>query len=151
MNINNIGNLYTIAPGTSDSLIKPEKDLTFEESNEAVDQALDSAKETQTGIESTRDTLRQTVVGAVEVQQQQNNVNRYIEAATQEETGYSQSPVLFDATELARTLTINQIANSADNPVRDRIAEKSAQELQSKIEDIIDQRENPELAVNELV
>jgi len=132
MEIGSTGNLYTIAPGTANSPIRPEADLTFEESNNAVDNTLDTINDVQDTRQAVQDQARQTTVNLVEAQLQQNNIERYIEASTNEEVNESSLPSAGDVVKAQQT---NQLANS----LADATLENNQNSLQERIENIVGQ------------
>mgnify|MGYP000043441900 FL=1 len=112
MEIGGGGNLYTIAPGTPTSPIKPELELTPEESNELVDRTLDKVEEVQDAEQASQDLTRQTFVGLVEAQLQQNNIERFIEASTDQDIDNDS----VDAADLIDAKQLNETAANIQNP-----------------------------------
>lgn len=136
MEIGSAGNLYTVAPGTANSSIRPEADLSFEESNDAVDNTLSRVDDAQETQQAAQDLTRQTSASLVEAQLQQNNIERYIEASTDQEVNNNSLP---DANDVLQAQQTNQLASSlSDTPIREN--ETSLQDqLQERINNIVDE------------
>jgi len=146
------GNLFTIAPGTSTSPIRPELELTPEESNEVVDRTLDTIDEVQSSQQASQDITQQAFVGLVEAQLQQNNIERFIEASTDQEVDNSNLANVSDlaeAQQLNETVTSLQkapsapeseslLANNTDNSLVRLDQENQQEQLQERIENIVD-------------
>ena len=130
MEIGGGGNLYTIAPGTPSSPIKPELELTPEESNELVDQTLNRVDEAKEAEQASQDLTRQTFVGLVEAQLQQNNIERFIEASTDQDIDNESVGVseIVDARQLNETAT--NVENLAARPEQDRLETVNASPVQ---------------------
>jgi len=131
MEIGSVGNLYTLAPGTANSPIRPEAELSFEESNEAVDKTLDKVSDVQDSKQATQDLKRQTTVDLVEIQLQQNNIERYIEASTGEEVES------FNSVPSANELIRAQQTNSLSDIPLERDQNSPQDQLQERISNIV--------------
>ncbi|MFT6988934.1 MAG: hypothetical protein ACJASL_000900 [Paraglaciecola sp.] len=148
MEIGNVGNLYTIAPGTANSPIRPEADLSFEESNEAVDNTLNRVEGVQETQQASQDLSRQTAVSLVEAQLQQNNIERFIEASSDQEVDNNSLPGASDVLQAQQT---NQLANSLSDVPLGRDENNLQDQLQARINNIVDEGNQPQSQLDILV
>jgi len=145
MDIGSSGSLFTIAPGTANSPIRPEADLTFEESNNAVDTTLDTVNSVQVTQQASQDLTQQTAVNLVEAQLQQNNIERFIEASTNEEVNESALP---SASDVVNAQTANQVANSFTDSQLESDQNNLQSQLQERIEGIVGTDNNIESQID---
>ncbi|BFM14016.1 hypothetical protein R50073_01990 [Maricurvus nonylphenolicus] len=132
--INTSFNPFTAAPGTANSQIRPEADLSFEESNQRVDEALIRSEEAQQSRADTQTTQRTAAAQIVEQQQTRENAEQFIEQSSGADID-SASPNVEQAQDLAQSLRLNQAATAADNSNLDReaINERQREALQDRI------------------
>lgn len=132
--INTSFNPFVAAPGTPNSQIRPEADLSFEESNQQVDEAIIRREEAQQNRADTQTTQRTAAADIVEQQQTRQNVEQFIEQSSGAETD-SPSINVEQAQDLAQSLRLNQAATAADNSSLDReaINERQREALQDRI------------------
>lgn len=132
--INTSINPFTIAPGTAGSPIKPEGDLSFEESNQKVDEAILRREDVQQTQEDNQTTQRTNAAQLVEQQQTKQNVEQFIEQSSGTEID-SPEPSVEQAQELAQNIRVNQAATAIENSDVDlqAVAERQRDALQEKI------------------
>ncbi len=148
MEIGSVGNLYTVAPGTTNSPVRPEADLSFEESNEAVDNTINRLDEVQDTQQATQDLTRQTAVSLIEAQLQQNNIERYIEASTDQEIDNNSLPGASDVLQAQQT---SQLANSLSDVPLERDQESLQDQLQERISNIVNEGSDTQSQLDILV
>lgn len=143
----NYGRLYSIAPGTANSPVKPQADLSFEESNKAVDQAADRVQQAKSTVENTRTAQRTAAADLYSSQQQNNAVDQYIQSYSQATGGSDNAPssggslTYSDLQSLQRSANINQVATAVDNgDIPQRPSESPADRLRDRIQNIVDER-----------
>jgi|GEM_PF-5326372 len=136
MEIGSVSNLFTVAPGTANSPIRPEADLSFEESNEAVDNTLNRVEDVQETQQASQDLTRQTAVSLVEAQLQQNNIERFIESSSDQEVDNNSLPSASDFLQAQQT---TQLANSLSDVPLGRDENNLQDQLQTRINNIVDE------------
>jgi hypothetical protein len=132
--INTSINPFTIAPGTAGSPIKPEADLSFEESNQKVDEAILRREDVQQTRENNQTNQRTNAAQLVEQQQTKENAEQFIEKSSGTEIDSNQ--VDFEAAQsLADSARVNQAATAVDNSDIDRqaIIDRQRENLQDRI------------------
>lgn len=117
----NLGNVYSAAPGTSQSTIRPQAGLSFEESNAAVDRAVLRTQEAQENSQARQETRRSSATELYSARQQQNSVELYLSSYAQASGGTSSStssttPLTYENLQSAsRAQAINEVTGTIDN------------------------------------
>lgn len=138
------GNLYSVAPGTANSKIKPEANLSYEQSNAAVDKAKDTVQEAKSNVQQAREARRTAAADVYQNQQQQKNVERYIESSTGEESDSGSNLTYENLQSASRSYKASQLASAAseassrteERPDK-RPEETPADRLQNRINDLV--------------
>lgn len=152
MEIPSLSSLYTVAPGTPNSPVRPKADLSFEESNNAVDSALDRVDQARETRDAQRDTVRGAAADIYEQQTTRNNAETYLRVTAEvneqndQDTLISPAPAsIIDVQDVrqaqrnmfrAQALDVNSNNDSAQEQLRRTIEEASTPRQESPLVDI---------------
>jgi hypothetical protein len=146
MDISSVSNLATT--GAANNPTRPEADRSLEESNKTVDNPLNRVNDVQETQQAPQDLTRQTAVNQIEAQLQQNNIERSIETTPDQELNTSRLPATSDATQAPQT---NQLANSLSNAPLARDENNLQSQLQERINNIVNEGNQPQSQLDILV